>query len=388
MESLESKVRSKILMWRRFLDDIFILWTGSKEELEDFMCQINGFHETIKFTKDGDFERRSTHFLDVAVKIEDGKLSTDLFVKETAACAYLSPESWHPPHICKNIPYSLGFRLRRICSEEEDFIRRLAELKNVLISRGYKSKAIDGTFSRVKKLKREDCLQKVKKDVQDDKITFVTTFDKRIANMGPLVQKHLKTMCADPRMKEIFQNKIRIGYRRNKNLREILFRSRLYKVRTANIDRPLRTRKGWKTCAKCLVCLNSENRQGFTCKATKEVFKIDKFITCKTRNVIYICECARCGLQSVGKTSQSLQVRGGQHRRAVERGTDKNSHGVAKMYEHFQQKGHSAADMRFIAIEAVQGRFKNDEETLSARERFWIDKLQTVRYGLNTYHTT
>ena len=48
----------------------------------------------------------------------------------------------------------------------------------------------------------------------------------------------------------------------------------------------------------------------------------------------------------------------------------------------------SAADMRFIAIEAVQGRFKNDEETLSARERFWIDKLQTVRYGLNTYHTT
>ena len=77
MESLESKVRSKILMWRRFLDDIFILWTGNKEELEDFMCQINGFHETIKFTKDGDFERRTTHFLDVEVKMEDGKLSTD-----------------------------------------------------------------------------------------------------------------------------------------------------------------------------------------------------------------------------------------------------------------------------------------------------------------------
>ena len=114
----------------------------------------------------------------------------------------------------------------------------------------------------------------------------------------------------DPRMKEIFQNKIRIGYRRNKNLREILFRSRLYKVRPSNIDRPLRTKKGWKTCAKCLVCLNSENRQEFTCHATKEVFKIDKFITCKTRNVIYICECARCGLQSVGKTSQTLQARG------------------------------------------------------------------------------
>ena len=178
-------------------------------------------------------------------------------------------------------------------------------------------------------------------------------------------------------MKEIFQNKIRIGYRRNKNLREILFRSRLYKVRPANIDRPLRTKKGWKTCAKCLVCLNSENRQGFTCYATKEVFKIDKLITCKTRNVIYICECAKCGLQSVGKTSQSLQARGGQHRRAVEKGTEKNTHS-AKMYEHFQQRGHSVTDMKFIAIEVVQGRFENDEDTLSTRERYWIDKLQTI----------
>ena len=61
LASLEDKVRSKILLWRRFLDDIFILWTGTKDELEDFMCQINGFHETIKFTKDGDLERRSRH---------------------------------------------------------------------------------------------------------------------------------------------------------------------------------------------------------------------------------------------------------------------------------------------------------------------------------------
>ena len=98
-------------------------------------------------------------------------------------------------------------------------------------------------------------------------------------------------------------------------------------------------------------------------------------------------KCAKCGLQSVGKTSQTLQARGGQHRRAVVKGTEKNAHS-AKMYEHFQQRGHSVSDMRFIAIEAVQGRFKNDEDTLAVRERVWIDKLQTINYGLNTYHTT
>ena len=89
----------------------------------------------------------------------------------------------------------------------------------------------------------------------------------------------------------------------------------------------------------------------------------------------------------MGKTTQTLQAKGGQHRRAVEKGAEKNIHS-AKMYEHFQQRGHAVSDMRFIAIEAVQGRFKNDEDTLSVRERVWIDRLQTINYGLNTYHTT
>ena len=63
----------------------------------------------------------------------------------------------------------MGFRLRRICSEDEDFARRLLELKNILMSRGYNSRSIDDTFSRVKKLSREDCLRKVVKGENDEK---------------------------------------------------------------------------------------------------------------------------------------------------------------------------------------------------------------------------
>ena len=74
----------------------------------------------------------------------------------------------------------------------------------------------------------------------------------------------------------------------------------------------------------------------------------------------------------MGKTTQTLQAKGGQHRRAVEKGAEKNIHS-AKMYEHFQQRGHAVSDMRFIAIEAVQGRFKNDEDTLSQGSRLdWV----------------
>ena len=46
----------------------------------------NGFHETIEFTKDGDLERRTRNFLDLTIKIEEeGKLTTDLFVKANSS---------------------------------------------------------------------------------------------------------------------------------------------------------------------------------------------------------------------------------------------------------------------------------------------------------------
>ena len=192
-------------------------------------------------------------------------------------------------------------------------------------------------------------------------------------------------MCLDPRLKHIFKDNIRVGYRRSRNLREMIFRPKLYKVNPSNSDRPIRSStRGWKTCGKCLVCLNSENKTTFTCFATKEKYKINQVLNCKTRNIIYICECSKCGLQSVGKTGQNLQSRGGQHRRAVEKGFDKKKNvNVAKMYEHFESRGHSAKDMKFFAIEEVSG----DEFVLGARETYWIDKLNTVMKGLNTYRT-
>ena len=55
--------------------------------------------------------------------------------------------------ISKNIIYSMGFRLQRICSDENIFEKRLAELKtNFLIPRNYIPKIIDSEFQKVKEL--------------------------------------------------------------------------------------------------------------------------------------------------------------------------------------------------------------------------------------------
>ena len=68
------------------------------------------------------------------------KFSTDLYRKPTDKPKALLPPSCHPGHKCKNIVYSMAFRLMRICSEETTFLKRKLELKyKYLIPRGYKS---------------------------------------------------------------------------------------------------------------------------------------------------------------------------------------------------------------------------------------------------------
>ena len=60
-------------------DDVFFIWTDSEEILERFLKELNFFHPNIKFT----FEKlkMKVYFLDVVVKIKNGRLSTDLNAK-------------------------------------------------------------------------------------------------------------------------------------------------------------------------------------------------------------------------------------------------------------------------------------------------------------------
>ena len=52
------KFRKFIVFYKRFINDIFIIWTGTEKEFLEFMCEINKLHATIKFTCSYDIYRR------------------------------------------------------------------------------------------------------------------------------------------------------------------------------------------------------------------------------------------------------------------------------------------------------------------------------------------
>ena len=107
------------LVWWRYIDDIFMIWTHGRTTLESFLIELNNFHDTIKFTSEVGTE---IPFLDTKVHLmPDGSLRTSLYTKPTDAHLYLHYTSAHPIRQINAIPIGQFLRIRRICSEEADY---------------------------------------------------------------------------------------------------------------------------------------------------------------------------------------------------------------------------------------------------------------------------
>ena len=105
-----------------------------------------------------------------------------------------------------NTEYSiqLGIWVEKRCSEPEDFLKTLGELKQDLISRKYHTRIIDEAFSKVKSISRSRALEKVVQ-TKEQKTPLITTFHPNLPSITQIVRKHHQVMInEDPRLKKIF----------------------------------------------------------------------------------------------------------------------------------------------------------------------------------------
>ena len=67
LNAYEEKHKLRPSIWIRYIDDIFLIWKGTKEELVNFITEINTVHESIKF--DVNYSTSNVNFLDTTVTI-------------------------------------------------------------------------------------------------------------------------------------------------------------------------------------------------------------------------------------------------------------------------------------------------------------------------------
>ena len=140
------------LVWFRYIDDIFFIWIHGKEHLEIFLQELDNLNPDLKFPYESN--EKEIPFLDLKVKLNEGKISTDFYIKSTDRQQYLYFTSSYPNHTKRSVVYSQGLRVKRICSEKEDFLKYMREIKrgypeNIVFKRGYPENIVDQELGKI-----------------------------------------------------------------------------------------------------------------------------------------------------------------------------------------------------------------------------------------------
>ena len=66
-------------------------------------------------------------FLDLKLKMVNGKISVDVFSKPTNSFTYVLPSTCYPNRNIRNVPKRIALRLRRTCESDEKYDERSEE---------------------------------------------------------------------------------------------------------------------------------------------------------------------------------------------------------------------------------------------------------------------
>ena len=226
-------------------------------------------------------------------------MGLSVYSKPTDAHLYLNAKSSHPKSQILGIAKGVALRLRRICSDDEDFKQKSKEYCKYLTDCGHDSEHVLKVFNEIGSMTRQQ-VRRSKRRNEGRPCAFISKFNPRAPDIGKIIRKQRSIIDNDERAKQILpEGAIRVSYKRSSNLRELLAPSN-----------PFRTRElmgeGCFACTakRCDCCKNFLIPGGsFRSTATGRSYNICKSLTCTSQNVVYLAHCVACDLQGVGSTA-------------------------------------------------------------------------------------
>jgi hypothetical protein len=391
---------TKPSLWLRYIDDIFLIWEHSNEELEAFLGHLNSCHHSIKFTSES--SPSHVNFLDTTIHTSpDGTLFTDLYCKPTDSHNYLMYESAHPSHCKTSLPYSQFLRIRRICSKLQDFDKNALMLSNHFLRRGYPITLIESALIKARRKTREDLLHPETPPSQtqaEDNLYAISTYHPGAQPLKNIIQNNWPVLGRTHTTANVFNSQIIFGHRRNKNLRDLLVSAKLpeanpkKKLTSADPISPINKCKAKMACNYCPKLDHSGTITSFTNKRT---YFSKKHISCRSHNLIYCISCTKCSMQYVGQTSNFIGERFKCHFQNIKTALEikSGSKKPSKTYKeepigrHFSSIGHTGTNNIIIHVLDfidAPSRSPPAQKLRDNLERKWMHRLQTLApFGLN-----
>ena len=178
--------RKHIVLYKRYIDDIFLIWSGSSAELCRFRERFGNANDNIKLEWQGtpsaenainpakfdQHQHRQVNFLDLYITVVYTLGSADfelkVYRKPGTAYAYLPYGSYHAGHVFRGWLKAEMHRLLTHSSSPATWLEECGVFYNHLRNRGYPTRAIDSTFRSINWNQRSKMLEP-KKRAYDDK---------------------------------------------------------------------------------------------------------------------------------------------------------------------------------------------------------------------------
>ena len=172
---VEQQIRERYTGFIPQLHKRYISATCRRDELDDFINFVANFHPALQFTST--ITETELPFLDINLRISEDRIQTSAFYKETDTHNNLHFSSFHPDHCKRAIPYSQFLRLRRLCSDDDDFLIKAREMMTFFTQRGYPLTSLEQDLRKVTTIGRPDALTGSERgDTTVDRLPMVMTY--------------------------------------------------------------------------------------------------------------------------------------------------------------------------------------------------------------------
>ncbi|XP_053574929.1 uncharacterized protein LOC128664189 [Bombina bombina] len=372
------------MYYRRYIDDLLMIWYGTEEEALSFVSLLNENSVGIKFTSE--FNKTSINYLDVTLTgMNNSHVSSRVYRKPITGNTLLHAKSNHPKRVFKSVLKGQFIRLRRNCTTDKEYETQSLELEERFCERGYKRDLVSHHRLNIGANPRNIYLENKIKDRTNEfeGVSFITQYSNQFHQICNIVRKHFNILKADDGLVDTVSKGCRYAFRRGVNLSNILAPTQL-RVRD-EVGSSWMTFKGTYKCnfSQCTACEFLQQGEGFRSCVTGENFRHFSCLNCRTRFAIYLLTCIECNIQYTGLTTRETRERIREHISNI-----KNGKLTTPLVQHFKICHQtSIKSFRWTIIEQVKTnkRGGDRERLLEKREVFWIHRLRTrVPEGLNS----
>ena len=189
-------------LYKRYIDDIAGAASCSKNELDSFAEFINNFHPSLKFT--WAISDNQLPFLVLLLKPTPQGLTTSIHYKETDSHSYLTYTSSHPFRCKNSVLYSQFLRLKRICSDENDYKTKSKEMASFFLQRDYPPAVVDRALQHVDSIPRDTALPPPNDGQSNrDLIPLILTYKPINHHVKNILSRNVDLLKSDPETKEL-----------------------------------------------------------------------------------------------------------------------------------------------------------------------------------------